>query len=62
MPKRTTLTKEQKSELCAFAHHQTVLTDALLVEKAKVLADDLGITQETLNFSPGWLYKFKNRN
>src|SRR6185437_11764994 len=131
MPKRTTLTEEQKSELCVFARvnkknrsqyvdwienkwglrvdestisrilktseerldngisnfktkrhravtypeldltlkefvliyqHRTVLTDALLVEKAKVLADGLGIPQGTLNFSPGWLYKFKNRN
>ncbi|CAG8715150.1 18307_t:CDS:2, partial [Racocetra persica] len=131
MPKRITLTEEQKSELCAFARvnkknrsqyidwienkwslrvdestisrilkiseerldngisnsktkrhravtypeldlalkefmliyqHRTVLTDALLVEKAKVLADGLRISQGTLNFSPGWLYKFKNQN
>ncbi|CAG8586978.1 623_t:CDS:2, partial [Dentiscutata heterogama] len=115
MPKRTTLTEEQKNELCTYAcwglrvdestisrilktseeqlgngisnfktkhhraviypeldlalkefvliyQHRTVLTDALLVKKAKVLADSLEIPQGTLNFSSSWLYKFKNRN
>jgi len=41
---------------------RTILSDALLIEKAKSLAQDLGISEDTLQFSPGWLYKFKNRN
>ncbi|CAG8604232.1 7963_t:CDS:2 [Dentiscutata erythropus] len=39
--------------------YQTILTDALLVEKAKVLADSLGIPQNALSFSPSWLYKLE---
>ena len=42
--------------------HQTILSDALLIEKAKLLANGLGISQSTLQFSPGWLQKFKQRN
>ena len=41
---------------------QTILSDALLIEKAKLLAKDLGIPEGTLQFSSGWLWKFKNRN
>ena len=41
---------------------RTILSDALLIEKAKSLAKDLGISEGTLQFSPGWLYKFENRN
>ena len=33
--------------------YQTVLSDALLIEKAKLLADGLGIPQDTLRFSSG---------
>lgn len=41
--------------------HQTILTDAMLVEKAKLLANGLGV-QDALQLSSGWLQKFKNRN
>jgi len=41
---------------------QTILSDALLIEKAKLLAKDLGIPEGTLQFSSGWLWKFKNCN
>ena len=37
-------------------------TDAILTEKAKQLADGLGIADKTLKFSAGWLQKFKERN
>ncbi|CAG8728253.1 12097_t:CDS:2 [Cetraspora pellucida] len=39
-----------------------ILSDALLVEKAKLLANGLGIPQGTLKFSNDWLEKFKDRN
>ena len=42
--------------------HRTVLSDAILVEKAKMLADELKIPQDALQFSSGWLQKFKDRN
>ena len=49
-------------EFVLIYQHRTILTDALLVEKAKVIADSLGISQGALSFFPGWLYKFKNQN
>jgi|GraSoiStandDraft_52_1057288.scaffolds.fasta_scaffold34078_1 hypothetical protein len=39
-----------------------ILTDAILTEKAKQLADGFGIPDETLKFSAGWLQKFKERH
>src|ERR1044072_7937332 len=42
--------------------HRTVLSDAILTEKAKMIADGLGIPQDALQFSLGWLHKFKDRN
>lgn len=42
--------------------HRTILSDALLVEKAKLLAKELGVPADTLTFSNGWLQKFKERN
>src|SRR5215204_755685 len=41
---------------------KTILSDALIIEKAKQLADRLEIPSGTLSFSPGWLQKFKDRN
>jgi len=38
--------------------HRTVLSDAMLIEKAKLFADGFGIPQDTLRFSHGWLQKF----
>ncbi|GES79461.1 hypothetical protein RCL_jg23193.t1 [Rhizophagus clarus] len=42
--------------------HQTVLSDALLVKKTKMIADGLDIPQDALQFFLGWLHKFKDRN
>jgi hypothetical protein len=42
--------------------HLTVLSDALLIKKAKMIADRLDIPQDALQFSSGWLHKFKERN
>lgn len=42
--------------------HKTVITDALLIEKAKKLASGFGVSEDTLKFSLGWLEKFKKRN
>lgn len=41
---------------------KTILSDAVIIEKAKQLADRLEIPSGTLSFSPGWLQKFKDRN
>ena len=40
----------------------TILSDAILIEKAKQLADGLEIPKEALKFSSGWLHGFKKRN
>jgi|GEM_PF-1216312 len=42
--------------------HRTVLSEAMLIEKARQLSKGLGIPEGTLQFSSGWLYKFKKRN
>jgi hypothetical protein len=42
--------------------HRTVLSDAILIEKAKMIANGLEIPQDALRFSSGWLQKFKDRN
>ncbi|CAG8695439.1 4424_t:CDS:2, partial [Scutellospora calospora] len=45
--------------------HRTVTyteLDLTLKEFVKVLANSLEILQDALNFSPSWLYKFKNQN
>jgi hypothetical protein len=42
--------------------HKAILSDAILVEKAKQIATGLGIPEGTLKFSTGWLVKFKNHN
>ena len=42
--------------------HQTILSDTMLIEKAKLLASGLGVSEGTLQFSSGWLHKFKDRN
>ncbi|GBC40583.2 CENP-B homolog protein 2-like [Rhizophagus irregularis DAOM 181602=DAOM 197198] len=42
--------------------HRTVLSDAILIEKAKMIAEGLGIPQNALQFSSGWLHKFKDHN
>ncbi|CAB5367237.1 unnamed protein product [Rhizophagus irregularis] len=95
--KRTTLTENQKRELCIFAQkrlssetispntkrhklvtypelefalkefvltyqYRTVLSDALLIEKARMIADGLDIPRDALQFFSEWLHKFKDRN
>ncbi|CAB5302280.1 unnamed protein product [Rhizophagus irregularis] len=42
--------------------HKTILSDAILIEKAKLLANKLEVPQGTLQFSNRWLQKFKERN
>jgi len=42
--------------------HRTVLSDAILIEKAKMIADGLDIPRDALQFSLGWLHKFKDCN
>ena len=42
--------------------HLTILSDAILIEKAKLLANGLGISEDALKFSSGWLQSFKKRN
>ncbi|CAB5388151.1 unnamed protein product [Rhizophagus irregularis] len=42
--------------------HKTILSDGVLTEKAKQLADELNVPQGILQFSSGWLQKFKDRN
>ncbi|CAG8623485.1 22565_t:CDS:2, partial [Dentiscutata erythropus] len=42
--------------------HKTILSDAVLIKKAKLLAAGLGVPEGTLQFSSGWLQKFKERN
>jgi len=42
--------------------HRTILSDAILTEKAKLLANGLGVPENMLQFSSGWLQGFKKRN
>ena len=42
--------------------HRTVLSDVILIEKAKMIADGLDIPRDALQFSSGWLHKFKDCN
>ena len=39
-----------------------ILTDLLIKEKAKIFAEAFNIQENELNFSNGWLQKFKKRN
>ncbi|CAG8783442.1 12446_t:CDS:2, partial [Dentiscutata erythropus] len=103
MPKKTTLTDNQKFEFCVYARdnkrtyqrlsnevtspeakcykavtvlelelalkefimiyqHHTILSDAMIVKKTKLLAKKLGVSESKLYFSAEWLQKFKERN
>ncbi|CAG8715642.1 34106_t:CDS:2, partial [Racocetra persica] len=42
--------------------YRTILSDTMMIEKAKLLADKLGVPEGKLYFSSGWLQKFKERN
>ncbi|CAG8601643.1 21088_t:CDS:2 [Cetraspora pellucida] len=104
MPKRTTLTDNQKFEFCVYAcnnkrthseydqqlsneiinpeakqhrtvtvpelelalkefiliyQHCTILSDAMMIKKAKLLVDELEVPEGKLHFSSEWLQKFK---
>ncbi|CAG8547800.1 1700_t:CDS:2, partial [Dentiscutata heterogama] len=41
---------------------QTILSDAIIIEKAKLLAKGFKISEDQLKFSNRWLQKFKYRN
>jgi len=47
-------------EFVLIRQHQMTLNDAMLIEHAKLLASKLEIPEGALNFSVGWLLKFKN--
>jgi hypothetical protein len=49
-------------EFILINQNRAILSEAILIEKAKRIADGLEIPEGTLAFSPGWLYKFKRRN
>ncbi|CAG8499764.1 7337_t:CDS:2 [Cetraspora pellucida] len=49
-------------EFVLIYQNQTILSDTILVEKAKILANGLGIPEDALQFSHDWLSKFKERN
>ncbi|CAG8809710.1 12981_t:CDS:1, partial [Dentiscutata erythropus] len=49
-------------EFVLIYQNKMILSDAILVEKAKLLANGLGIPEGALNFSHSWLDKFKDRN
>jgi len=49
-------------EFVLYYQHKTILSDAMLIEKAKLLANGLGVPEGALQFSSGWLHKFKERN
>ena len=42
--------------------HRTILSDAIIIDKAKLFAERLQIPESKLQFSSGWLYKFKEWN
>jgi len=42
--------------------HRTILSDAIIIAKAKLFAERLQIPESKLQFSSGWLQKFKERN
>ncbi|CAG8796528.1 15721_t:CDS:2, partial [Racocetra persica] len=49
-------------EFILIYQNQTILSNALIIEKAKLLANELKISESKLQFSQGWLQKFKERN
>jgi transposase len=49
-------------EFILIYQNRVILSDAILVEKAKEIANGLGVSEETLAFSSGWLHRFKKRN
>ncbi|CAG8674924.1 15416_t:CDS:2 [Cetraspora pellucida] len=62
MLQRISFTDAQKYELCLYAHDNKETYDVLIIEKAKLLVGKLKIPKDRLQFSQGWLQKFKERN
>ncbi|CAG8681177.1 20259_t:CDS:1 [Gigaspora rosea] len=44
------------------SQERIILSDEIIVEKAKSFAESLNIPEDDLKFSHGWLYKFKQRH
>jgi hypothetical protein len=40
----------------------TIISDVMIVEKAKEIVKSLNTSEGSLNFSNGWLHSFKTRN
>ncbi|CAG8499965.1 24240_t:CDS:1 [Cetraspora pellucida] len=49
-------------EFILIYQHCTILSNAIIIEKAKLLVDKLGVPEGKLHFSSGWLQKFKEQN
>ncbi|CAG8490316.1 3248_t:CDS:2 [Racocetra fulgida] len=49
-------------EFILIYQNRTILSDAMIVEKAKLLANELSVPEGKLHFSARWLQKFKERN
>jgi len=49
-------------EWCLRAQGQIPITDQLLIEKAQVFANLLGVDNSEITFSNGWLRQFKKRH
>ena len=49
-------------EFILIYQNRVILSNAILIEKAKEIANGLGVPEETLAFSSGWLHRFKKRN
>ncbi|CAG8480635.1 15802_t:CDS:2, partial [Dentiscutata heterogama] len=49
-------------EFILIYQNRTILSDTMIVEKAKLLAEELGVPEDKLHFSAGWLQKFKEQN
>jgi hypothetical protein len=49
-------------EFILIHQNRAILSEAILIEKAKQIANGLGVEEGTLKYSAGWLHRFKKRN
>ncbi|CAG8570789.1 13940_t:CDS:2 [Dentiscutata heterogama] len=49
-------------EFILIYQNRTILSDAMIVEKTKLLAEELGVSEGKLHFLARWLQKFKEQN
>ena len=49
-------------EFILIHQNKAILSEAILIEKAKQIANGLGVEEGTLKYSAGWLHRFKKRN